>query len=261
MLGRALAWRTWAGVIGAVSMLLALPASAMAAKVRLVHGVPGAGEAVLAVGDEKTPPAGFGEVSDYVSVPDGSATLVLRPTTGGAPLASKRTTLEGSYTAIAWRRGDQLRLDLFRNAAARGGVARLRAIHAAGEVGEASVSLDGDVVAPALGPGEATGYLDVQPGTHSLSLGRRGGVGKPLLSQPGVDLSAGVAATAVVIGSGGEPTRVVLATDSTRAPSRGPETGLGGLDGGFPWLAVLGAALAGAALGAGGWTLARRRAP
>jgi hypothetical protein len=240
-------------------MLLALPAAAMAAKVRFVHAVPGAGEAVLAAGDARTDAAGFGEVTGYASLPGDAATLAVRPAGGGAPLIRKRVELRGSYTAVAWRRGDSLRLDLYREGTARGGVARLRAVHAAGEVDEASVSLDGEVVAPSLGPGEATGYQSVQPGTHELSLGRPGGGGDPLLSRPGVDLTAGVATTAIAIGSGGEPTRIVLASDATKAPARAPETGLGGL-GGTPWLAVLAAALAGAALGAGGWMLSRRRA-
>jgi hypothetical protein len=214
---------------------------------------------VLAVDRTTTGAAGFGAITGYSSVPDGPATLAVRPAGGGTALIRKRATLEGRYTAVAWRHGGKLALDLYPEGAARGGIARLRAIHAAGEVGNASVSVDGKVLDPSLGAGQTTGYRDVPPGTHTLSIGRPGGGGKPLLSRSGVQLTAGVATTAIVIGSGGEPARMLLATDSTTAPARAPHTGLGGLSG-TPWLAVLAAALGGAAIGAGGWRLARRRA-
>ena len=78
------------------------------------------------------------------------------------------------------------------------------------------------------------------------------------LVKASVEVVAGTSSTAVVVGSGGEPTKIVLAPDGASGPAAGPDTGLGGLEDGPPWaLALLVGAMAGA-LGGGAWLLARR---
>jgi hypothetical protein len=227
----------------------------------LVHAVPGAGSAELtADGEELGGSAGFSEATDYASVPDGSVNLELRPAGGGKALASSSKSLsDGRYTVVAWRRGERVRLDTYREERPREGSARVRAIDAAGELGEVAVRLGTTTVARAVGPGEASPYRDVEPGTYDLQVSRPRGGGGALASRKGVAVAAGTARTAVVLGSGGEATRVVLLSDGTAAPSKAPGTGLGGLDGGVAWGTVLAAALAAGALGGAAYTLARRR--
>ncbi len=69
-----------------------------------------------------------------------------------------------------------------------------------------------------------------------------GGGGDPLVKAAGVEPVAGTSSTAVVLGSGGEPTKIVLASDGSSGPVAGPGTGLGGLDDRPPWAIALVAA-------------------
>src|SRR5439155_119485 len=115
----------------------------------------------------------------------------------------------------------------------------------------------GSAVAPAVGPasyGQVTPYVSVSPGTYPVA-GAKPGSSTPIF-QKQVALSAGVATTAILTGSGGAPERLITATDDTLTPAGAPETGLGGLAGGGgpPWaLIALAAGLAGAI--GGGWRL------
>ena len=81
-------------------------------------------------------------------------------------------------------------LTVFSDGSAAAGQARVRAIHAAGELGEGDVQLDGQTLASALPPGEASDYLTVDPGSYSLSVTRPDGGGSPLAESP-VSLAAG----------------------------------------------------------------------
>ena len=77
-------------------------------------------------------------------------------------------------------------------------------------------------------------------------------------------LSAGTATTALIVGSRGEPTRIVTISDGTAAPEGAPATGFGGLASGPgdqpPRLLVaLLFGMVAASLGAAGWALAGRR--
>ena len=248
-------------MLGLASMLVAVSAaSASALELRFVHAVPGAGDAQLTAGGEPVGSAvGFGGATRFASVPDGTGDLQLR--TGGRTLASDDAAIDsGSYTVVAMRVDGEVELKTFRDAGGRGGTARLRAINAAGELGEAGVTLDARPVVRSVASGEASRYENVDPGTYKLDVTRAGGDGGALASRSSVALSAGTASTAVVVGTGGERTRVILLPDGTAAPARAPATGLGGLDGGTPWLAALFAALAAGALGGAAYTLARRRA-
>ena len=242
-----------ARIISILAMLVVAPVgTASAAELRFVHGVPGQEPSALEVDGQAGDPVAFGEVGGYEQVPSGSVTLKL------GDLEQTEELGEGRYTAVAWLRDDRVMLGVFSDGPAKGGTARIRAIHAAGELGEGDVLLDGESVATSLAPGEASEYQDVDPGAYGLEVTRPGGEGSPL-AQSRVTLAAGSASTALVLGSGGEPIDVVVATDDTAAPSQGPATGLGGLDDGPPWAAVLLAALCAGALGGGAYRLARRR--
>ena len=241
-------------------MLVTLGApNAIAAELRLVHAVPGAAGAQLSVsGRELGSPVTFGKAGDFTSVRDGSVSVALVPGGGGKALATKKLDLEdGRYTVVAAPSGSGVTLRSYRDGSPQDGKARVRAIHAAGEVDEADLMVDSRTVAKNVKPGADTGYLDLAPGSYKFAM-TRPGESDPLVTASGVEMVAGTSTTAVVVGSGGEPTQIVLAPDGTSAPTAGPDTGLGGLDEGPPWaLALLAACLAGS-LGGGAWLLLRR---
>src|SRR5205823_13633237 len=106
---------------------------------------------------------------------------------------------------------------------------------------------------------EGAPYVSEQPGWYDVAVAKPGS-STPIFKHS-VALSAGVATTAILTGSGGAPERLITATDDTLTPAGAPETGLGGLasGGGPPWaLIALAAGLAGAIGGAWQLSLARR---
>jgi uncharacterized protein DUF4397 len=234
-------------------MLVVAPVgTANAAELRFVHAVPGQGPAALEVDGQPGQQVAFGQVGEYAQAPNGAVTLRL------GELETEEELSEGRFTAVAWRRGDEVMLDVFQNGSAQAARARVRAIHAAGELGEGDVLLDGQELASSLGPGQAGEYQTVDPGDYEVRVTRPGGGGSPL-AEGSASLAAGTASTAIVMGSGGRPVQIVLADDAVAAPSEGPATGLGGLEDGPAWTAVLLAALFAGALGGGAYRLARRR--
>jgi hypothetical protein len=265
-------WRAFGFVVALSAMLLLVSAgSAFAsASVRFVHAVPGAGAATLSIAVDgsgaSTPQVAFGGISKALEVDAGAANLTLAPVGGGDALAKGDETLDdgSSYTIVALPKsgGDSAELRVYRDDTPAARNARIRVIHAGPEIGEPDYRVADRVVAEKVAYGDATSYADVPPGTSDISVTRAGGKGGPLATKAGVPLTAGTATTAVIIGSGGEPTSILTLSDGTAAPKGAPATGFGGLaDGGEPpRLAVaLMAALAAAALGGAGWVLAGRR--
>lgn len=246
-----------APVAALVSILLSLAVAdaSAASQVRFLHAVPGAPEAQLAVESDRVPPvqlgnAGFGQDTDYGRIPAGAVDLTLSG--GGDRLANSSERLEdGSrYTVVAVPQDGGATLRVYRDGAATGGRARWRMVHAASEVARARVTVDGRSIGT-VDRGGATEYDAVEPGTHTVALRRPDG-GEPLVDLPDAELVAGTAQTVYAVGSGGEPTRLVVLQDDVATPSAAPDTGFGGLarqDGGTPWLAALAAALLAGTLG------------
>ena len=252
--------RVAAVVILVFSMLMAPAAAGAATQVRFVHAVPGASEAVLSVdGDPAGSAVSYAEAGAYSDAPGGRVRLEVRPSGGGDAVAERSASLgPGRNTVVAWPRGERVQLSVYDDGRAEGGTARLRAIHTAGELGRAALRLDGRTLG-ALIPGQASSYKAVEPGAYTLRVTRTGDRGgAPLATRPGVQLVAGTSSTAFIVGSGGEPVRVITAADASAAPEEGPGTGLGGLEGGVPWLAALLAGLAAGALGGGAYLRAAR---
>jgi uncharacterized protein DUF4397 len=251
-----------ASIIALSSMLVAVSAgNAWALELRFVHAVPGGGEATLRAGKtEVGGPVPFGGVTSYAGVGEGRVQLVLRPASGGKPLARAAETLRGGrMTVVATRQGKQVKLRVLPDGRGSAGRARVRAMNAAPELGSAQVQLDGRPVGSDLPPGQASDYSTVDPGTYKLEAVRPGGEGGALASRSGVNLAAGTSTTAFVVGSGGEPTRIVVASDGAVTPRRAPGTGFGGLAGGTAWAAALAAALGAGVLGGAAYLLATRR--
>jgi hypothetical protein len=252
-----------------VLMLMGGPAaSALAnAKLRLVNARPGSQPVGLKVTvGTATPPqvghAAYGQVTPYVSVPSGTAKIAL---TGGGGRASSAQTSEelvdgARYTAVALAVGSRsIVLRVYKDGKARAGRARLRVLHAAPELGSPDIKLGQRTIAEKVRFRDATPYMTVSPGSYSLEVVRPGG-GVPIFTSR-VALSAGVATTAILAGSGGAREQLILATDDTVTPAGAPETGLGGLAGGGgpQWLLIaLAAVLAGMLGGLAQLSLARR---
>jgi hypothetical protein len=246
-------------------MLLTGPAanSFASTSVRFLHAVPGAPAAQLAAGGTTVGSAvGFGEATAAVEVDAGRLRLELTAQ-GGDSLARGRARFRDGerYTVIALSEGQRVDFAVYRDATARGGKARFRAINASPELGEPDVRLSDRVIAEKLAYKDATDYVSVRPGNYDVEFARPGG-GDPVAERAGVNMAAGTATTGIVVGSRGEPARVVVLPDGTVAPSAAPDTGLGGLaeDGGPPsWLVVLGAALAAGLLGMTAFAAVGRR--
>jgi Domain of unknown function (DUF4397) len=231
------------------------------ANVRFVHAVPGAGSAELVVkgGAQLGSGVGFGQVTPYVGVSAGSHELSLKSGTRSLAVTTVDLTDGKRYTVVAMSQGKKVQLRPYTDGGATDGKARLRLIHAAPELGSPDVRLDGQALAEKAAYTEATPYLTVSPGSHTLAVTKPGnGGGRPIVSKQ-VPLSAGSASTALLIGTMGEPTRIVVATDQTAAPSRAPRTGLAPLDGARPWGAIVGIAILAGLLGGTLYLLAGRR--
>lgn len=99
----------------------------------------------------------------------------------------------------------------------------MRVIHAAPELGSPELTLDAKVAARSLSFASATPHLSVSRGAHVLRAVKPG-TSTALVPQARVRLRPGVAYSAVVIGSRGQPVRVVTVVDRgaplTRASTR-----------------------------------------
>lgn len=243
-------------------MLLALPGVAFAqgsAKVRFVHAVPGVAEATLSAGDREVGSAPFGEATPFADVPAGQATLSL--SSEGGNLEADEQLREGrSYTVVALSRGDSGELRVYADGTPKPGTARLRMIHAAPELGNPDLTLNGELVSQGSEYTEATAYWDLRPGTYRAVLANPE-TGDPAVPPQELPLAAGSTSTLVVLGTRGEPVQTVLLTDGTAAPAAAPQTGFGGLAGdeGPSWAAVFLAALLASAGGGAAFLASVRR--
>lgn len=209
--------RFLAPLASVVFAFLVWPVHAWAkAGVRFVHAVPGAGEAELTVerGGERyrVGAAGYGSNTGVRVIPPGPMRWSL--SAGGDELASGDATLgDGRYTAVAVPRGSGLAIRLFRDASgAPRGKARVRVIHASPEFGTPDLTVDGERVVRKLAFGKATPYLTLSPGKHDLAAVRAGST-DPLLEAEGVAFRGDTTTSAIVIGTRGEPARVITVTD------------------------------------------------
>jgi hypothetical protein len=219
-------------------------------QVRFLHAVSGAGPASLLV-EKGSPrlPSSFAKPSGYQVFRPGQVRLRLILNGQSSPVASETVRLgPGRHTVVAVGGDNGVDLLVYRDDGVEPGKATLRAIHAAGEVGDADVKLDGKVVVSDVGLGDASGYLPVPPGPHSVAITRPGGKGMPIVKTE-VRAVAGTASTAFVVGSGGMPAQIVLTDDGSAGPQAAPATGLGGATSGTGWLLIVGSSIMGGSLG------------
>ena len=244
-------------------LMIAAPASASSgdSTVRFVHAVPGVGDATVSVNGTVIGTAGFGEASEQATVPSGTDSFEVSAP-GGVKVTAEQDLAPGrSYLAVAMKTDKSAEIRFFQDRDAKAGVARLRMIHAAPELGGANLMLDDKVVAKDASYTDATDYLQLDPGDYRVT------VANPKNDETVVagtaSLAAGTSDTALVVGSQGEVAKVMLVEDDVAAPGTAPETGLGGLaraGGSGPDLPLAGlAALTAGLLGLGAFRLTSRR--
>src|SRR4029077_10312482 len=88
----------------------------------------------------------------------------------------------------------------------------VRVIHAAPELGSPDLTVDAKEAVKSLAFTDATPYVPLTPGAHTLGAMRPGG-SVSLVSGGKVTLSPGVAYSAIVVGSRGQRVRVVTVVD------------------------------------------------
>lgn len=206
-------------LVAAVLAVALWPAQALArAVVRFVHAVPGAGQAELQISSAKgggtsVGRAAFGDATPYRGVESGPIAWRLVGAGTGKVLAAGRAMLrDGSYTVVALAQRSGVALGFLPDQAGVRGSARLRLIHGAPELGAPDLRLDGRIVARGVRFSQATPYLLVRPGNHSVAVTPPGSTSR-VVFRDGIRLFAGEAATGIVVGTAGQRTRIVTLRD------------------------------------------------
>ena len=175
------------------------------------------------------------------------------------PVATEKVRLgPGKYTVVAIGGKGGVDLLVYKDDGVQSGKATLRAIHAAAEVGDADVRLDGKVVVTGVGLGDATGYLPVPPGQPHRGRhpprreGRRAREGeRPSRARHCfLRLRRGQRRNARPGGA--------HAMTAAPGPQAAPATGLGGAATDGNWLLILGSSLIGGTIGGASYFLSRR---
>lgn len=216
-------------LVSAVLVVALWPAQALArAVVRFVHAVPGAGQAELQISSAKgggtsVGRAAFGDATPYRGVESGPIAWRLVGAGTGKVLAAGRAMLrDGSYTVVALAQKSGVALGFLPDQAGVRGSARLRLIHGAPELGAPDLRLDGRIVARGVRFTQATPYLLVRPGNHSVAVTPPGSTSR-VVFRDGIRLAAGEAATGIVVGTEGQRTRIITLRDGgSKASSHRP---------------------------------------
>jgi hypothetical protein len=198
-------------VIG-LGVWLLWPAQAFArALVRFIHGVPGVGTATVDVDGQTLGSIGFAQSTSWRSIRSGTFTWKL---TGGAKTLAQGTNSvgDGAYDIVVLEKGTKVILGIYRAEAGKPGTSLVRVIHGAPELGSPELTIDGKEAVKSLGYLQATPYVSLTPGKHTLGA-MRPGDSTPLVSMSAVHLSAGVSYSAVVLGTRGQRVQVVALTD------------------------------------------------
>jgi hypothetical protein len=207
--------RSLAPLLLAVCVWLVWPAESFAkALVRFVHGVPGVGRATVKLndgtGNQDVGTIGFAQSTAWHSIRSGRFHWTLDG--GGKQLASGTSTVgNGAYDIVVLERRMKVWLGIYKARAGKPGTSLVRVIHGAPELGAPELTVDGKEAVKSLGYRQATPYVALPAGTHTL------GAMRPRSSTPLVSahLSAtdGQAYSAIVLGTRGQRIRVVSLVD------------------------------------------------
>ncbi len=156
---------------------------------------------------------GYGGVSAYNEVPAGAATVSFQSTAApGATIAAVSATLVAGGDQTAFVNGPPgaqkayVLTDL--NVPPMGGNARLRFVNASSDAGPMNVLVNGTPQASGLVSAAASGYVEVGAGTVTIVFNDAAS-GLPVVSLPGVVLTAGQTSTVYAIGPAAQLNGVV----------------------------------------------------
>jgi hypothetical protein len=199
----------------AVCVWLVWPAESFAkALVRFVHGVPGVGRATVEVddgaGSHDVGTIGFAQSTAWHSIRSGRFRWTLKG--GDKQLASGSATVgNGAYDIVVLERRMKVWLGIYKARAGKPGTSLVRVIHGAPELGAPELTVDGKEAVKSLGYRQATPYVPLRAGTHTLGA-MRPGSSNPLVSAH-MSATAGTAYSAIVLGTRGQRVRVVSLVD------------------------------------------------
>lgn len=202
---------------------------AQTSKIRLLQASPGVESAKLSADGTQVGETGFATSTGFADVPSGPVDLKVEAPGGDTVLRGSDTLEPGAaYTVTALEDGRGKELIAIPDGTSEPGVARLRVILAAPELGRPDVKVGRKVIAHKARYKKATRYWTFSPGRYRISV-EDPETGQPVLASRKVGLAAGTTSTAVVVGSRGEQARMVLIDDATAAPAGAPGAGFGGL--------------------------------
>jgi nucleoid-associated protein YgaU len=215
--------RSLAPLVLGLCIGLLWPAQAFArALIRFVHAVPGVGKATVDIdagsGLQNVGSIAFGQVTQFKSLRSGSFKWSLKGAQGKVLATGTSTVGDGVYDIVILDKpsGSGVQLAAYKAEGAKAGQSLIRVIHAVPELGSPMFMLDMHTLANRLPYVRATPYFSVMPGAYSFS------AMKPWLMKPGdptlvdvkgVRFAPGVAYSAIVVGSRGQPVRVVRVVD------------------------------------------------
>lgn len=208
--------RSLAPFLLVVCVWMVWPAQSFAkALVRFVHGVPGVGRATVDVndgsGDRGVGTIGFAQSTAWHSVRSGRFRWTLKG--GGKQLAAGSATVgNGAYDIVVLERGMKVWMGIYKASAGKPGTSLVRVIHGAPELGAPELMVDGKEAVKSLGYRQATPYVSLPAGTHTLGA-MRPGDSTPVVGGVHMSVMDGKAYSAVVLGTRGEMVRVVTLTD------------------------------------------------
>jgi nucleoid-associated protein YgaU len=213
---------------------LLIPAQALAnALIRFIHAVPGVGKAKVQINDGSgnvdIGSIGFGQVTPWHSIRSGSFQWVLKG--GGKTLVAGTSTVgNGAYDIVVLDKSSGVGLGIYKARAGKSGTSLVRVIHAAPELGSPELTVDSKEAVKSLAFTQATPYVSLAPGPHTLGAMKPGGTAS-LVSGGRVTLSPGVAYSAIVVGSRGQRVRVVAVVDRGAPLTRSGSSGSAGSSG------------------------------
>lgn len=219
--------RSLAPLVPAVCVWLVWPAQSFArALVRFVHGVPGVGRAIVNVddgtGSQDVGTIGFAQSTAWHSIRSGRFRWTLEG--GGKKLASGSATLgNGAYDIVVAERGMRVWLGIYKAKGGKAGTSLVRVIHGAPELGAPELTVDGKQAVTSLAYRQATPYVSLPAGTHTLGA-MRPGDSTPLVPDAHMTVMPGKAYSAIVLGTRGQRVRVVSLVDRGAPLARKPSS-------------------------------------
>ncbi|MFC3885183.1 DUF4397 domain-containing protein [Bacillus songklensis] len=216
----------------------------MESMVRIVHASPDTPSVDIYLNDEQVvSEASFSDVSDYLSVPEGTNTVdIYASGTKGQkdPVLSASVNVKGgmTYTLAAANTLQNLELEVLEDdMGITRGKAKIRVSHFAPDAPAVNVGVkNGDVLFNNLAFKQTTEYKELKPNTYDLTVTTADG-NQLELDLSGTRLAENTVYTVLAISTGDQLEALIL-EDQSMMPSEMPKTGMGGTAANSPLDAV-----------------------